>query len=102
MRRFSEMALVIVAALVFLSAAFTIRPAFPVAIFTAASSRPPSVSPADRGLTAEHGVSLGYSAPVAPAGPVLAPVPDPPRRAPDLVKERGRMPHLSDSRLLRL
>jgi hypothetical protein len=102
MRRFSEMVLVIVAALVFLSAAFTIRPAFPGTMFTAVSSRPPSEYTAAYGQTGEQGVSHGYSAPVGPPGPVLAPVPDPPRPAPDLVKERGRIPHLSASRLLRL
>ncbi len=103
-RRLSEMVLVIVCALVFLSAAFTIRPAFPLIVVL---SPPPPLKlppqlPPPRGVTVEGKDLQGRSAPMAPADPVLAPAPYPPPPSPDRVNERGRIPHLSGSRVFGL
>ena len=81
MRRLSEMVLVIVAALVFLSAAFTLRSALPLAFSAVVSPR-------------SHGAP-----PIGPAEPVLAPVPDP---SPPTTVEPVPLPPLSEVRFFRL
>ena len=90
MRSLSEMVLVIVGALVFLSAAFTIRPVFPVAASAVLS-------------TPTHGKAFRRSAPMPPAGPVLAPVPDPaPPRVQVPESEPSPLPPRSEAKFHRL
>jgi len=91
MRKLSEMVLVIVAALVFLSAAFTIRPAFPLASFSV-----PSLPSHDATLRS------GRSPPIGPAEPVLAPVPDPAPPASVPASDPIPIPPLPEAKFFRL
>jgi hypothetical protein len=96
------MVLVIVAALLFLSTAFTIRPAFPLA---PSAALPPPLRPETllpRGVAFERENWPERTAPMPPAEPVLAPAPHPPPPAPDPVNETTSIPPLSEARFFRL